>query len=459
MSQIESGASQELEARPADRISVEAVARLNARPNTPTNLVQARLAGWAAYQAIPMPTNRDEEWRRTDIRPLQLEAVNPVGEESAFVSDVASLPRGAQTILAGEGGRAGLIVQRNSSSVYLEKSQELQSAGVIFSSIEDLARDNPALFDRYFMTEAVKPDEKFAALHAAFVSGGSFVFVPKGKVVDLPIQSLFWGDSSHGAIFPHTLIVAEENSELTFIDQYASAEGALGGKQGFVSGAVEIIAKPGARVRYVNLQEWGSNVWSFNSIRAIVEGDATVDTLVAAFGGALSKARVQTALSGRGSHSQMLGILFGSLHQHFDHHTLQDHIAPNTTSDLLYKTTLKDSARSVFSGLIRAHRQAQKTDAVQTNRNLLLSRHSRADSIPNLEIEANDLRCTHAAAIAPIDPEQVFYLRSRGMSKPDATRLIVEGFFEPLLEKIPLASVRERLREVVTRRVSESEEQ
>jgi Fe-S cluster assembly protein SufD len=322
-------------------------------------------------------------------------------------------------------------------------------------NLGQLARERPDYFDLFYMNEAVKPDEKFAALHGAFAAGGVFLFVPRGVRVDLPIQALFWSDSPEHATFPHTVIVAEPDSEVSFVEQHASASTPATGGQGFASAVVEIVARQGARVRYSCLQEWGPSVWSFATIRAMVERDATVDTLVGGFGGRLSKNRVESRLVGPGASSKMLGILFGTSRQHFDYHTLQDHAAPSTTSDLLYKTELKDNARSVFSGMIRAHKQAQKTDAVQTNRNLLLSDHCRADSIPNLEIEANDLRCTHAAAIAPVDEEQVFYLTSRGIPRSDAVHLIVEGFFEPLLEQIPLPGLRERVRATVERKIAE----
>lgn len=435
-----------------NRISAAAVELLSARVGEPALARERRLAAWAAYERIPLPTIRDEEWRRTDIRPLKLDAVPPLAERLASVDAASALPDALRAALAGEGGRAGLLVQRDATTAYRELDPEVAARGVVFTSVEQAAREHPELFERFFMTEAVRPDEKFAALHAAFWTGGALLYVPRGVRVELPIQSVFWSDSSRAVMFPHTLIVAEPESEVTYIDQYASRDGE-DDEQGFASGAVEIIARPGARVQYVNLQEWGSNVWSFSSQRAVVERDATVDTLVAAFGGRLSKSRVQTALLGQGASAKMLGILFGSGRQHFDHHTIQDHVAPHTTSDLLYKGVLKDGARSVFSGLIRAHRAAQKTDAVQTNRNLLLSDRCRADSIPNLEIEANDLRCTHAAAVAPVDEEQVFYLQARGLSRREATRLIVEGFFEPLLERIPLAGIRERVRATVAGRM------
>ena len=433
-------------------LSLQAVEALSRRRAEPSAVRQLRLAAWEIYEKIPMPTTRDEEWRRTDIRPLRLDEVVPVDQEANAVTSIDRLPGALRALVADEGRRAGLVVQCRSSVVYRELDPDVAAKGVLLLDLEGAARQHPELFEQHFMTRAVRPgDDKFAALHAAFWSGGTLLYVPRGVRVDLPIQSIFWSDSPRAAVFAHSLVVAEPESEVTYVDHYVSANGDEAA-QGFASGAVEILAKPGARVRYANIQEWGSNVWSFNSLGSVVDRDATVDTLVAAFGGRLSKARVQSALQGPGASAKMLGLLFGAGHQHFDHHTLQDHIAPRTTSDLLYKSALRDSARSVFSGLIRARRAAQKTDAVQTNRSLLLSNRSRADSIPSLEIEANDLRCTHAAAIAPVDEEQVFYLQSRGLTRSEATRAIVEGFFEPLLEQIPLPGVRERVRETVARR-------
>lgn len=439
---------------PTGQLTRDTVLELSRQLGEPEVASLRRLAAWDAYVALPMPTNRDEEWRRTDIRPLRLDEVQPLGPTYPAVPALDALPDDLRGAVAEGDARSGLFVQRGPSPVLRELDADLARQGVLLMDLDQLARERPDLFERYYMVEAAKPNEKFAALHAAYTSGGVFLYVPRGVRLDLPVQALQWADSAEHAIFPHTLIVAEPGSDVSFVEQHASADVPTE-RQGFASAVVEILARQGARVRYSFLQDWGPTVWSFTTIRALVERDATVDTLVGGFGGRLSKNRVETALVGQGASAKMLGILFGTDHQHFDYHTLQDHVAPNTTSDLLYKFALKDNARSVFSGMIKAHKQAQKTDAVQTNRNLLLSDHCRADSIPNLEIEANDLRCTHAAAIAPVDEEQVFYLMSRSIPRSDAVRLIVEGFFEPLLEQIPLPGLRERVRATVERKMAE----
>jgi len=446
--------SQDSQAAPASLaqagLASTAVEALIARYGETGYMRDLRLAAWDAYQRIPMPSNRDEEWRRTDIRPLDLDAFQPVPEPDGRDEDSSAL----RATLASDDALAGLLVQRNGAEWSRSLDAGLAAKGVIFGTLDAVALEHPDLIAEYLARVVPADDDKFVALATAFRSGGAFLYVPRNVTVELPLRGVTWGDQAGLAICPRTVIVAETGADVTYIDDYASrglANPSTG--QGFSASVVEIVASPGSRVRYIGLQEWDPSVWSFATNRAMVDADATVNSLVVALGGRLSKARVQTHLRGRGASAEMLGVLFGTGRQHFDHHTTQEHIAPNTTSDLLYKAVLKDSSRSVFSGMIRAHKNAQKTDAVQTNRNLLLSSKSRADSIPNLEILANDLRCTHAAAIAPVDEEQLFYLQARGLARPDAVRLIVEGFFEPLLERIPLPGIRERLRASIEARI------
>ncbi len=208
---------------------------------------------------------------------------------------------------------------------------------------------------------------------------------------------------------------------------------------------VEIYARENSNVRYINLQEWGPATYSFSTQRVLAERDSKVNWLFVALGSQLGKANLDSVLRGPGADVEMLGLVFGDGHQVLDCHTIQDHVAPNTRSDLLYKGVLKDQAHSIFSGLIRVFPHAQKTDAYQQNRNLLLSPTARADSIPNLEIGANDVRCTHAATVGQVEDEYLFYLMSRGLPRAVAEQMIVEGFFEPVLQRIPLEDLRERL--------------
>ncbi|HLZ09131.1 MAG TPA: Fe-S cluster assembly protein SufD, partial [Chloroflexota bacterium] len=301
-------------------------------------------------------------------------------------------------------------------------------------------------------TAAPATYSKFSALNAALWSGGVFLYVPRRVEVALPLRALTRLDQPGLSSFSRTLLIAEPDSDVVLVDEWAgpTTEG-----HAIAANVQEVLAAQGARVRYVTLQEWGRNVWNFSINRSVIGRDASVKSLVVAFGSRLHKANVESVLQGPGSSAEMLGVLFGDNNQVMDHHTLQDHAAPHTSSDLLYKGALTDRARSIYSGLIHARKIAQKTDAIQTNRNLLLSEGSRADSIPNLEIEANDLRCTHAATISPIDEEQLFYLRARGLKESDAKRAIVQGFFEPVLERIPIEGIVERLRETISTKIGD----
>jgi Fe-S cluster assembly protein SufD len=319
----------------------------------------------------------------------------------------------------------------------------LAARGVILTDLDTAVREHGDLVRQYFMTEAVPAHTgKFAALHGAFWSGGVFLYVPRGVEIELPLQAITFADQPGLGLFNHSLVVLEAGSRATFVESVASDERHT---NGFADDVSELIVRDGANLRHIHLQEWGLGVQNISLQRLVAGRDSTTNWLTVTLGGQLSRAEVQAVLNGQGASAEMLGIFFGEGRQHLDHHTMQIHNVPNTTSDLLFKGTLNDTARSVFSGLIQVAPGAQKTDAYQLNRNLLLSDKARADSIPNLEIQANDVRCTHGASVGPVNPEHLFYLMARGLSRADATRMIVEGFFEPVVMRIPLASVRERL--------------
>jgi len=282
--------------------------------------------------------------------------------------------------------------------------------------------------------------------------------------VALPLRAADWLSRPGLSLFAHSLVVADRWSQVTYIDEYLSP--AVSGQdrhqarpdtEAFSDGVVEIIAREGAQVRYIHLQQFGENVWNFTTERVRLERDAAINLVQVGLGSKLTKANVQTLLAGPGSSAEMLGVYFASGNQHLDHHTLQDHLAPHTTSDLLFKGAVKDTARTLYSGLIRVRPIAQRTDAYQNNRNLLLSEDARADSIPQLEIEANDVRCTHGATAGPIDQEEVFYLQARGLPRADAESLIVSGFFQPVIDRIPVTSVRDRLHKAIGAKLGAAE--
>ncbi|HUE76259.1 MAG TPA: Fe-S cluster assembly protein SufD [Chloroflexota bacterium] len=453
---------------PGTGFSRAAVLELSHAKNEPAWMRDFRLAAWDIYERTPMPDRRQEEWRRTDIRALDMESFAPYSLNTRRASTPKELPAGVRGIVAKSvGGKGtddgGLLVQYDSLVSYLQLADELRQQGVIFVDLDTAVRDYPDLVRENFMTQCVKPDnDKFTALHAALWSGGSFVYVPESVEVTLPLRAAFWLSRPGLGLFAHTLLVADKWSQVTYIDEYlspaasngsASADG-VSTKQGFNAGVVEVLAGEGAQVRYMHLQQFGQNVWNFTTERAILRRDSSVNFLQVGLGSKLTKANVQSLLAGPGSSAEMLGIYFASSEQHIDHHTLQDHQAPHTMSDLLYKGAVKDVARSVYAGLIHVRPGAQRADAYQNNRNLMLSSEGRADSIPQLEIEANDVRCTHGATAGPLDQEEVFYLQSRGLPRPEAERLIVEGFFQPVVERVPLASVRDRLNKAIAEKIT-----
>jgi Fe-S cluster assembly protein SufD len=425
--------------------SADAVVELSRLKGEPEWLRQRRLESWELYQRIPMPTLKDEEWRRTDIRRLRIDEFIPSSLDGHGAGPASRMPDGLSEMIAECDDYGGILGHQDNGAVFRELSADLASQGVIFTDLDSAVREYPELVERYFMTEAVKPDfNKFSALHGALFGAGTVLYVPEGVQATVPLWACHWTDGEGLGIFPHTLVIADRYSDVVFIEEHRTP--ALL-ERSFRNSVVELVVKDGARLKYVSIQETSQRrgTWNFVVNRAVVGRDATVTSVIVALGGGFNKANIESAMVQPGARSEMYGLLFGNEKQFFDHHTLQDHLAPNTTSDLLYKDALADGARSVYSGLIRAHGTAQRTDAVQTNRNLLLSDGCRADSIPNLEIETNDLRCTHASTVSPVDEDQIFYLVSRGLDRRTATQLILEGFFEPVLDVAPLGSLHDRL--------------
>lgn len=427
------------------RQAVEALSYQKAEPAWMRDL---RLKAWDVFERTSWPTMQEEEWRKTDIRSLKLDAIAPFSEPSG---NGVELP--AEISASGDTAeRGGLVVQRDSLTYRAQVQDELQRQGIVFCDLDTAVRDYPELVQRYFLTAAPPTYNRFAALHTAFWSGGSFVYVPPDVEVKLPLQASFWAQQQGVALFPHTLVVADRGSRVTYIDQYLST-GVQNGTQTLNDAVVELRALEGSEIRYISLQQLGEGAWHFGIERARLAKDAKVNFLVAALGSKFSKTNADAILEEQGAETEMLGFYFADKDQFFDHHTLQDHIAPHTTSDLLFKGALTDVSRSVFAGLIRVHEGAQKTNAYQNNRNLLLSKDARANSEPKLEIGANDVRCTHGATAGPVEELQVFYLMCRGIPRVVAERLIVEGFFDPVLQRVPLDGVRERLRASIDEKV------
>jgi Fe-S cluster assembly protein SufD len=422
-------------------VSAETVKALSAFKGEPSWLAERRLEAWRVFEKKPMPTMRDEAWRYTDISDVRIEDFVPYAP-SPDVSREGDLPDAVQKLIEEGEENSALLVQHNSETTYARVDEELAARGVIFTDLHTALRENEELVKERLFGLVPEDYDKFAALSAAAFSGGSFLYVPRGVDVEVPIQSYRWLDVA-GSIMPRTLVVVEEGATLTYIDEYASA----GGEELALSnGAVELYVGQGANVHYVSLQNWGRNVVHLNTIRSSAGRDATINSLVVSFGSQLSRTNIEAGLTAPGSDSEMLGLYFADEDQLIDHHTLQDHIAPNAHSDLLYKGALRDESLTVFSGLIRVEPGAQKTDAYQTNRNLILGTdEAMAVSLPNLEIMADDVKCSHGSTTGQVDDVELFYLMSRGIPRHEAEKLVVFGFFGEVTGRIPLKGLKEKL--------------
>jgi Fe-S cluster assembly protein SufD len=429
----------------ATELTRAAVESLSARFAEPAWSRDQRLAAFDLFDRLSWPTTHDERWRRTDLSGLAVERLRPSLESAA-----GPLPAAVRMMVDSLKPAAGVLVQRNATTVSAGLDADLTAAGVVFGDMHAAVRDHPDLVRRYLM-QLITPEEgKFQALHAALWAGGTFLYVPAGLEVALPLLALSWTDVDDAAFFPHVLVIAERGSRVTLI----SATG-VGTGTGRVLSApiVEVFCGEGAAVRHALISDWGRQVWEIGSVRARVERDATLHSLLVALGGAVVKTDLESILAGPGASSEMLGLVFGDGTQHFDIHTLQEHAAPHTLSDLLYKNAVSGRAVSSFIGMIRVHPGAQKTNAFQSNRNLILSDGARAISDPKLEIMANDLRCTHGSATSRLNEEHLFYLMSRGLPREDAVRMVVEGFFAELLDRVPMDRLRERLRGEIAARM------
>lgn len=420
----------------AAALSRATVEQQSARLGEPAWARERRLAAWEAFERLPAPAvARPEEWRRTDVGALDLGALAVPDPQGSPARQGRHGP-----LVRDEATRAGWLAHADGRTVGRALRAELARAGVVFTDLACAMREHEALVREHLFALASPEEHRFRALHGALWSAGTFLYVPPGVEVALPLVAQTWLGTPGGVVFPHTLVVADQGSRVALIETFASAPAE---RRALASGVVELIARPGAQVRYAAVQEWAPSTWEVGSVvRARVERDALVHTTMVALGGDLVKVDVEAHLGGPGASAEMLGLYFGTGGQHVDVHTLQEHAAPHTTSDLLYKGAVRDAARAVFAGLIRVHPGAQKTNAFQANRNLVLSAGARTDSIPKLEIMANDLRCTHGSATSRLNEEHIFYLMSRGLTRRQATFMIVEGFFADVFDRLPFETLR-----------------
>ena len=410
---------------------------LTALPASASFVAALRKQAFEEFLALPIPSQETEEWRYTDLSELDLGFIP--WSAGGRAENLDGVPAEILAAAGNVGARAGLQIQRNSEVMTTHLAPELAAKGVIFTDLDRAAEERPDLVEPHLHALVPSFRTKFTALHAAFRSGGTFLYVPPAVTVEMPLQTMTWLDADGAAVFPHTLIVVGEDAEVAFIDRFASPKVT----RALSDAIVEIHAGPASRVRYASIQEWGEGVTHLGIQRARLSCDAEFRSLAIGFGASLARAEAEVLLEGPGGSSEMLGVFFADGTQHFDHRSEQDHRASNCKSDLLYKGALRDHSRAVYSGWVHVRPGAQKTDAMQTSRNIVLSEHAKADAIPNLEIEANDVRCGHAASVGPVEEEALFYLESRGIPQDEAEQLIITGFFQEVLDRVQIAEIRE----------------
>lgn len=410
----------------------------------PSWWLERKRAAYARFAALPMPKRTDEGWRFSNFAALTLDGVTL--PEAVPLADVHHTELGIT-------GAGTLVFANHGAALHEPVPAALAQQGVIFDSLQNALLQHGELVRAHLLTQPSKlGSEKFAALHEAFLEDGAFLYVPKHVEVALPIGVFHYAAGQGTALFPHTLIVADEGAKVTVADFFRSANA---GERQFICGGNDLFAGHGAQLTYIAMQDWSRDALSLQFNATVARRDARVLSLNLHAGARQARHESFSQLQAPGAHSEMLALTIAHGTQEFDQRTLQIHQAPNTSSNLLYKNALLDTAKTIFSGLIVVDPDAQKTDAYQSNRNLMLSDDAEAHSLPGLEIQANDVRCTHGATSARIPAEQEFYLQSRGIAKAQADELLVFGFFEEVLGKIENQELHDRLSEIIRSKFKE----
>jgi Fe-S cluster assembly protein SufD len=409
----------------------------------PVWITQSRKDAWATFESIGWPNPRDENWLRSDLRGFKLAKYSPTNETE--LQSVASAP---VRLLDGV-EVAGSIRMENGLATSESLDPKYASKGVVFGSLSRCSRDHAELVKKHLHAQISSSTDRFAALQAAMWTDGFFLFVPKNVVIDKPLH-IHAAMADGNVDLSHALVVLEEGAEATVLYECSSATPE---SAGFHCGGLELVVGARSNLRFVGLQDWGSNTWHFAHKRASVGQDANLQWTIAAVGSKFSQVDQQVNLVGKGANSHVNGVLFTRDRQHLTYNTIQRHSATHCTSDFLYKAVLQDRSRTVWRGMIKVDEGADKTDGYQRNDNLLLSDNARADSIPGLEIKADDVRCTHGSTSGRVDEELIFYARSRGFTRQEAILMIVTGFFQQIFDRITIDSVRDALGAAIARQV------
>lgn len=419
------------------QFSEDEVTKASEALNEPEWMKVRRISAWKAWESLPLPTTKDEPWRRTDLRNIPADRFVAKPSDNGRVDQELQVPGPSMLISPGHDPQ-------------LANLDQIGDTGVIFADWATAVRDHEQVLQKHL--GAVVPDDegKFSALAAALATDGILVYVPSGVRLEVPLHSMLWAPGSDLAVFSRVLIVLEDGASASVVHEMASPSGE---EAALHAGIVEISVGAGAQLTFAEVQDWGDHMWNFTHERARVGRDGQMDWIFGAAGSHLTKNFSELSLDGQGAQGRWTGFYFADGKQHLDHDTQQNHMAPNTTSDLLFKGALVDRSRSVWQGMIYVAPGAQQTDGFQANRNLILSKNARADSIPGLEILADDVRCTHGATVSQLEEEPIFYSMSRGIPREHAERLVIEGFFATVMERIPLESVRDQFEQMIDRKL------
>src|SRR3954468_13946547 len=386
-------------------------------------------AGWTKFEALPYPNRKDQPWRFSNVNALDLSSYNfgaPLNQDER--NEILERSSGLDEV-------AGRLIFADDQLLRRDPlSQKLLAAGVILKPLERALLEHEDLFRRHFMAQpATLGSAKFAALHQAWVGSGTFVYVPRGVEVELPIEIFHWLHGENASVFPHTLLIADELAKVTVVEHFRSAHS---DRAGFACGVNDLVVGRGAKLNYICTQDWSEKTLAIQINSTSVERDASALSLNAHLGGAYTRFEGLSRLTGEGARSDMLAVCVADNAQEFDARTLQDHMSPHTTSDLLYKNALHDRARTTFGGLIRVEPHAHFTDAYQTVRNVLLSDDAEANSMPGLEILADNVKCSHGATSGQLSEDEMFYLLSRGLPASVAKQLLVSGFLNEAVDRL-----------------------
>ena len=421
------------------------VAQASKRLKEPIWLADRRLKAWEIYRGLPMPTTRDEPWRRTDIRHL---LANELVIKPAEAIPVDSELRKS---LLSEADEWLLTISPGHPPV-LEGDKKLAERGVIAVDWATAVREHDDILKDHLGKVVSDEDGKFSALASAMAEYGVLLYVPPGIEIEKPLHSILWVPGTQAAYFSRLLLIIGEGSSVTYVHEAASPTSSDGSS--VHAGIVEIYLAKEAKFTFIEFQNLGQHVWNFTHERARVGRQARLDWVYGGVGSHLTKNFTELDLIAEGAEGRMSAFYFADGVQHLDHDTQQNHLAPNTTSDLLFKGALLDRSRSVWQGMIYVAPGAQMTDGYQVNRNLILDKQARADSIPGLEILADDVRCSHGATVGQLEEESIFYLMSRGLPRREAERMMVEGFFASVMERVPFEGVRDRFQGMIEDKLS-----